>query len=1035
MRSAPYAYHIGQSMSDEDGDNDALAAGYRLAAAVSSSHQAQQQSQQQMELKWKDIPEKYLMVIAHFLAGDFNDTEAMEHVNGPILKSSIKSVYWIFLIQYAALALIGIAMNVAIIAYAIYHRLFKDVTHAFIINLALCHFVQCALVLPITLMVMLIQNWIFGQFLCFFLPMLQDIPLHVAMISHILIAWDRMRWLSDPLQGRLPAFVCCCATWLTGMVIALPYPIYTIYVELGDYVAKLDGIGLCVVNLMDDMHEYMRGLFLLMYCAPAILLAYLYIRTSQELRPPDGPFAVMMFEHRTDMRNRQRNSSASSVGGSVGATITTTSGIGSALTTHTNGGSSSGVGHHHTSPSACSGTKSRSYDLYSAELDVYREKRKQRNFGSMAATQVVCVCPLMILRFARLSMEETYENQKHFDFTYLMFVWIAFLPTLIFPCIYASQILPRDEQERIRGYFRLSTKRFHKSRSGGGSGSQGGSGHTPSSREDSIEKEDNTNHTQTASILVNREEYLNGGDNITGTALVTRHELNRAAKFKQQQQQRHNNNRTMSGSKHETVNGGTGVTGATVEERGYGRQLSTKDGRVKKNDPKIKIISDGGKGNKYSLAGVDVGAPGQLQPPRTTQKNGSVCSSGSRRESVTGGGGSSVGGGGERKLTLGSLDNSCSNMTSSTYCNGASSLLEDEGDASNFGDGEDSSIVSSMFVPSGSGSGGAGGINYMQHKKWSLSGQPLLHNKDLSFSDCSSFSHIETASTLERDLEIIDMLERERSMDLHEMIEREQHGETVRMTVGERRKLPDIEKIYQRSPKAKLEPYSYDISSHVTPTPSTATAKDSMQNSTMLCSDTLQKTSGGGTSISSSNSHEGYSNASTLNEVSLASRLPRDDDHESGIDVDEDVPSDFFDKYTPGSANAMTYTGSGGGGCGTATSVTPTSAYQYQYSRRLSRKSSHHSQGSSSHRTSKRDSFNSLNGTDLIAGAFGELDPTQSLSKMSVVEGRMRPRSSGRTSSFSSSARSSMKSRDYSHGSSHSVHPELDFRENIFAEL
>ncbi|XP_036345545.1 orexin receptor type 2-like, partial [Rhagoletis pomonella] len=228
MRSSPYAYHTANDMSEDESNNEAL--DYRMAAAVSSN---QHQQQQEMELKLKDIPEKYLMVIAHFLAGDFNDTEAMDHVNGPILKASIKSVYWIFLIQYAALALIGIAMNVAIIAYVMYHRLYKDVTHAFIVNLALCHFVQCALVLPITLMVMLIQNWIFGQFLCFFLPMLQDIPLHVAMISHILIAWDRMRWLSDPLQGRLPAFVCCCATWLTGMVIALPYPIYTIYVELG----------------------------------------------------------------------------------------------------------------------------------------------------------------------------------------------------------------------------------------------------------------------------------------------------------------------------------------------------------------------------------------------------------------------------------------------------------------------------------------------------------------------------------------------------------------------------------------------------------------------------------------------------------------------------------------------------------------------------------------------------------------------------------------------------------------------------------
>lgn len=53
------------------------------------------------------------------------------------------------------------------------------------------------------------------------------------MITHLLIAWDRMRWLSDPLKGRIPAFVCSCATWLAGIVIALPYPIYTAYVDLG----------------------------------------------------------------------------------------------------------------------------------------------------------------------------------------------------------------------------------------------------------------------------------------------------------------------------------------------------------------------------------------------------------------------------------------------------------------------------------------------------------------------------------------------------------------------------------------------------------------------------------------------------------------------------------------------------------------------------------------------------------------------------------------------------------------------------------
>lgn len=61
----------------------------------------------------------------------------------------------------------------------------------------------------------------------------QDIPQHVCLITHLLIAWDRLRWLSDPLQCRMPAFVCSCATWLGGIIITLPYPIYITYMDLG----------------------------------------------------------------------------------------------------------------------------------------------------------------------------------------------------------------------------------------------------------------------------------------------------------------------------------------------------------------------------------------------------------------------------------------------------------------------------------------------------------------------------------------------------------------------------------------------------------------------------------------------------------------------------------------------------------------------------------------------------------------------------------------------------------------------------------
>lgn len=157
----------------------------------------------------------------------------------------------------------------------------------------------------------------------------------------------------------------------------------------------------------------------------------------------------------------------------------------------------------------------RSYDLYDAQADASREQRTQVLLGTIAACEIICIGPLMVLRwavynicycrsrnivfgwisyakqylyfkrmkctnkfstigvflarihklcayamfqfivhlhgiccifdvfdrFVRQQMDETYENSSHFDFTYLMFVWIAFLPTIISPVMYSLWIM------------------------------------------------------------------------------------------------------------------------------------------------------------------------------------------------------------------------------------------------------------------------------------------------------------------------------------------------------------------------------------------------------------------------------------------------------------------------------------------------------------------------------------------------------------------------------------------------------------------
>lgn len=119
----------------------------------------------------KGIPEHLYTPIFHLVTG-FNNLSDKD-VNEPILKPALANIYILFIIQYGVLALIGIVANIYIIYYIFQHKLYHDGTHAFMVNLCMCHLIQCVFVLPVTLMVILIQNWIFGQFMCYFVPLLQ----------------------------------------------------------------------------------------------------------------------------------------------------------------------------------------------------------------------------------------------------------------------------------------------------------------------------------------------------------------------------------------------------------------------------------------------------------------------------------------------------------------------------------------------------------------------------------------------------------------------------------------------------------------------------------------------------------------------------------------------------------------------------------------------------------------------------------------------------------------------------------------------
>lgn len=116
------------------------------------------------------LPENWLAAMATFAMGHHNDTRDLSLA---VLKPIVNHIYPVFMVQYGLLMMVGAIANILVIFHVLREKLYRDATHAFVLNLVLSHCVQCLVVVPLTLMVLLVQNWIFGQFLCYFLPMLQ----------------------------------------------------------------------------------------------------------------------------------------------------------------------------------------------------------------------------------------------------------------------------------------------------------------------------------------------------------------------------------------------------------------------------------------------------------------------------------------------------------------------------------------------------------------------------------------------------------------------------------------------------------------------------------------------------------------------------------------------------------------------------------------------------------------------------------------------------------------------------------------------
>ncbi|KAJ3626975.1 hypothetical protein MTP99_014384 [Tenebrio molitor] len=117
-----------------------------------------------------EVPPHVWGIIHEFLLGQ---ADPRLDLRKPHLRPSVAGSYPFILFMYSLLMVTGVALNLSVFVHIIRNKLYNDVTCSFVLNNVISDIVKCVVVLPITLYVLLVNNWILGELLCSFLPMLQ----------------------------------------------------------------------------------------------------------------------------------------------------------------------------------------------------------------------------------------------------------------------------------------------------------------------------------------------------------------------------------------------------------------------------------------------------------------------------------------------------------------------------------------------------------------------------------------------------------------------------------------------------------------------------------------------------------------------------------------------------------------------------------------------------------------------------------------------------------------------------------------------
>lgn len=130
-------------------------------------------------------PTSWFISAANIMKG--GDHNASLELNAPTFRSDLEDHYILILFFFVLVVILGTVLNILEIYFIIKNKLYKEATNMYFLNLAVADIIKCNVTLPFSFMSLLFQNWILGEFFCYFLPMLQVLYKYISKKKRMLI--------------------------------------------------------------------------------------------------------------------------------------------------------------------------------------------------------------------------------------------------------------------------------------------------------------------------------------------------------------------------------------------------------------------------------------------------------------------------------------------------------------------------------------------------------------------------------------------------------------------------------------------------------------------------------------------------------------------------------------------------------------------------------------------------------------------------------------------------------------------------------